>query len=143
MNYKSLFVSAFLIFLVGCATSKSDGYKIKVFESTNISQPHEIIGPISVNEQVAESNEDMIQGLAGYISQDGRVSDQIPQDTKLALKARREKYKEMIYKKLANKGHKEGADAIIGAEYHYVPPYASFSSKATILASGTLIKYTD
>lgn len=134
--------TAILILTAGCATSKTEGLSIKVLETTNLAQPHEIIGPVSVSEQIAEEKEDMIQGLAGFISQDGRVSDQIPKDMQLALKAKREKYKDMLYKKLAKKAKDEGADSVIGAEYHYVPPYATFSPKATILASGTMVQFT-
>ena len=140
MNITTLLL-AFLVFISGCATTSKDESKIKIFEAKTINQPHEVIGPISVSEQISESNEDMIQGLAGFIAQDGRVSGQIPKETKIALEAKRAKYKEMIFDKLARKAKEEGADAVIATEYTYVPPYATLSTKATILANGQMIKY--
>ena len=130
-----------LIFITGCASTPSQSPKVVVWEAKDVSKVHEVIGPVSVSAQVTESTEDMIQGLAGFIGKDGRVADQIPSEMKAALEVKREKYKEMIYDKLANKAKEYGADAIIAAEYMYVPPYASFSSKATVTAKGTMIKY--
>ena len=129
-----------LLLMAGCATS-SKSAKLVVWETKDVQRSHDVLGPVSVNEQIAESNEDMIQGLAGFISKDGRVSDQVPAEMKAALEIKREKYKEMIYEKLAKKAKEYDADAVIGAEYVYIPPYASFSSKATVSAKGTMIKY--
>ena len=80
--------------------------------------------------------------MAAYISKDGRISDQVPQDIKNALEAKKNKYKDMIFEKLGNKAKEYGADAIIEAEYTYVPPYLTFSSKASVSAKGTMVKYT-
>jgi uncharacterized protein YbjQ (UPF0145 family) len=60
---------------------------------------------------------------------------------KAALEVKREKYKEMIFEKLGKKAQEYEADAVIGAEYTYIPPYASFSTKATVMAKGTMIQY--
>ncbi|HXV27902.1 MAG TPA: hypothetical protein VD913_02960 [bacterium] len=136
---KNIFVLIVLIFMTGCATTKPS--KIVVWETKDIPRSHEVIGPVSVSEQIKESNEDAIQGLASFITRDGRVSDQMPADMKTALEIKRERYKEMIYDKLAAKARDYDADAVIGAEYVYVPPYASFSTKATVTAKGTMIKY--
>lgn len=134
----SLFASAVLI--SACATTPST--KIVVWETTNVTRAHEVIGPVSVNEQIAENTDDMVQGLAGFISKDGRVSDQVPPEMKVALEIKKEKYKEMIFEKLGAKARKDyGADAVIGAEYVYIPAFVSFSTKATVSAKGTMIKY--
>ncbi len=129
----------FLILITGCATTKPA--KLVVWEAKTITRSHDVIGPVSVSEQLTESNADAIQGLASFITRDGRVSDQIPADMKTALEVKREKYKEMIFEKLGTKAKEYDADAVIGAEYVYVPPYASFSTKATVTAKGTMVKY--
>ena len=130
----------FLLLITGCATSAKPS-KIVVWEVTDVQKPHEVIGPVSVSEQITESTEDMIQGIAGFVSKDGRVSGQMPSDMKAALDVKREKYKEMIFEKLGKKAQEYGADAVIGAEYNYIPPFATFSSKATVTAKGNMIKY--
>ena len=123
--------------LSGCATTS----KVVIWETKEIPRAYEVIGPVSVTEQVSESTAEMIQGLAGFISRDGRVSSQIPPEMKVILDARRDKYKEMIFEKLEAKAKPYRADAIIGAEYFYLPPYASFSTQATVSAKGTMVKY--
>lgn len=133
-----LFVSAVLI--SACATTPAT--KIVVWETADVQRAHDVLGPVSINEQMAESSEDMIQGLAGFISKDGRVSDQIPAEMKIALEIKNEKHKEMIFEKLGAKARKDyGADAVIGAEYVYIPAFVSLSTKATVSAKGTMIKY--
>jgi len=129
-----------LFFVMGCATAPKPA-KLVVWETVDVPRAHEVMGPVSVSEQVTESTEDMIQGIAGFISRDGRISDQMPADMRTALEVKREKYKEMVFEKLGNKAKEYGAEAVIGAEYTYVPPYATFSSKATVTAKGTMIKY--
>ena len=137
---RNLFLAISLVLITGCATTSSP-QKLVVWETSTIPRAHEIIGPVSVTEQIVESKEEMIQGLASFISRDGRVSGQIPDDMKLALEAKRETYKEMIYEKLATKAKEYGADAVISAEYSYVPPFATFSTKATVSAKGTMVQY--
>jgi hypothetical protein len=137
---KHLILLVSLLLVSACATTAPK--KIVVWETKDVTRPYEVIGPVSVNEQVSESTDDMVQGLAGFISKDGRVSDQIPAEMKTALEIKKEKYKEMIYDKLGEKARKDyEADAIIGAEYMYIPPLVSFSTKATVTAKGTMIKY--
>ena len=137
---RSIFTNIlFIILLAGCVTTT--GPKIVVWETKDIPRAYQVIGPISVTEQISESTEDAIQGLAGFISRDGRVSAQIPPDMKAVLEAKREKYKDMIFDKLGEKAKSYNADAIIGAEYVYVPPYATFSTKATVSAKGMMVKY--
>ena len=138
---KSLMFLVSLLLVSACATSPTPK-KIVVWETKDVTRSYEVIGPVSVNEQMSEGTDDMIQGLAGFISKDGRVSDQIPAEMKTALEIKKEKYKEMIYEKLGNKAKNDyGADAVIGAEYMYIPPLVSFSTKATVTAKGTMIKY--
>src|SRR5690348_1171828 len=120
-------LAALLLFIAGCAWGRSA--KPTVWEAENIPKNYDVLGPVSVTEQKAEKTEDMIQGLAGFISKDGRISDQIPPDVKAALDAKKEVYKDEIFDKLADKAKTYGADAVIAASYVYVPPYASFSSK--------------
>ena len=134
---KKSFLPVFLILIWGCATSP----KAVIWETQEIPRAYEIIGPVSVAEQITESTEDMIQGLAGFVSQDGRVSSQIPPQMKAALDAKMIKYKDMIFDQLSAKAKSYHADAVIGTEYLYVPPYATFSSKATVSAKGTMVKY--
>jgi hypothetical protein len=128
-----------MVLLAGCTTASNS--KVVVWETKDIPKAYEMVGPISVSEQIFESTEDTIQGLAGYISKDGRISEQIPLDMKAALDAKREKYKEMIFEKLGAKAESYDANAVISAEYHYVPAYVSFSPKATVSAQGMMVKY--
>ena len=129
-----------LVLVSGCASTPKTT-KLVVWETQDIGRPYNVIGPVSISEQMTESTEDMVQGIAGFVSKDGRVSDQMPADMKTALEVKRLKYKEMIYEKLGNKAKEYDADAIISGEYTYIPPYASFSSKATVTAKGMMIKY--
>ena len=129
----------FLILTVGCSTTQPT--KVMVWETADIPHAYDVIGPVSVNEEVTEKTEDIIQGLAGFIAKDGRISGQVPPETKAALELKREKYKDMIFDKLASKAKEYGADAVIKTEYLYVPPYATFSTKATVSAKGTMVKY--
>ncbi len=133
-------VMACLMLMSGCA-STSNNYKIVVWETKDIPRAYEVIGPISATEDIAENPEDTIQGLASFISKDGRISDQMPEDMRKALAAKQMKYKEMIFEKMADKAREYGADAVIGAEYIYVPAFASFSTKATVSAKGTMVVY--
>jgi uncharacterized protein YbjQ (UPF0145 family) len=133
------FLAAVLI-LAACATTPG-GSQIVVWETAEMTRPHEVIGPVSISEEIAEKGEDMIQGLAVFMSRDGRVSDKIPAEMKTALEIRKEKYKEMIFEKLGAKARKYGADAVIGTEYLYIPALVTLSSKATVTAKGTMIKY--
>jgi len=136
---KNLFsLAAVLIVLAGCASTQS-GNKIVVWESSEVNRPYEVLGPVSVTLDMTEKTEDTIQGLAGFISKDGRVSDQMPPDMKKALDLKSQKYKEMIFEKLGAKAKEYGASAVIGADYVYVPAYASFSTKATVSAKGTMV----
>ena len=141
MNIKDFTLFAFFILFAGCASVSPKPVKLVVWETKEIARPHDVLGPVSINEQITESNEDMIQGIAGFISKDGRISDQIPSEMKTALELKRQKYKEMIFDKLGAKAREYGADAVMGAEYTYIPPYVSFSPKATVTAQGTMIKY--
>ena len=127
-----------LILAVGCATTPK---KIVVWETDSLTRPFKVLGPVSVREEVSETNEDMIGGIAGFISKDGRVSDQIPAEMKSALEAKSLKYKDMIFEKLALKAKEYGADAVIKAHYHYLPPYVSFSKKAVVTAEGEMVEY--
>lgn len=137
---KYYFVSGmFLMMLLeGCSTTTS---KVVIWETKDILRAYEVVGPISVSEQISESTADTVQGLAGFISRDGRVSGQIPEDMKIALDARRGKYKDMIFEKLSARAESYHADAVIGSEYHYVPAYVSLSDKATVSAQGMMVKY--
>ncbi len=126
-----------MMLLGGCMTTS----KAVIWKTKDIPRPYEVIGPVSVSEQISESTGDTVQGLAGYISRDGRVSSQIPPDMKAALDAKREKYQDMIFEKLSAKAQPYRADAIIGTEYHYVPAYLTFSAKATVSAQGMMVKY--
>lgn len=130
-------IACFLI--AGCAASK----KLVVWEIKDIPRPYQVLGPVSVTEEVAESKADMIQGIAGYISRDGRVSDQVPAEVKQALENKKGKYKDMIFEKLGDKAKEYGADAVIEGEYTYVPAYVSLSTKAAVSAKGTMVKYKD
>ena len=137
MKIKACVLIAFFVLLAGCASTQ----KLMVWEAKEIDRPHKVIGPVAISEEMAESKEEMIQGIAGFISRDGRVSAQIPPEMKAALDIKRQKYKEIIFDKLADKAREYGADAVIGAEYTYIPAYVTFSSKATVTAQGTMIKY--
>jgi len=140
MKYYSATGMLLMVFLAGCMTTTASK-KIVVWETKDILRAYEVVGPVSVNEQISESMEDMVQGLAGFISKDGRISGQLPPEMKTALDSKREKYKEMIFEKLRAKARSYDADAIIDAEYSYVPAYATFSSKATVSAQGMMVKY--
>ena len=140
-KYAFLLVIAFTFFYQGCASTPKGSAKVIVWETSDIPRSHQVLGPVSVSEEIKESTGDTIQGLAGFISGDGRISDKIPEDMKKALEVKRMKYKEMIFDKMADKAKEYGADAVIGAEYTYVPPYATFSSKATVQAEGTMVEY--
>ncbi|OQA57310.1 MAG: hypothetical protein BWY42_00646 [Candidatus Omnitrophica bacterium ADurb.Bin277] len=131
---------AVMVLWAGCAT-KAEPRKVVVLETRDITKAHEVLGPVSVSEQIAESMEDTVKGLAGYVSRDERVSGVIPADTQAALDAKTQQYKEMIFEKLGAKARSSDADAVIGAEYHYAPAYVTLSSKATVSAKGTMIKY--
>jgi len=135
------FFLAGLFLLAGCATTQTKPYKVVVWETTNIPRAYEVIGPISVTEDMQEKTEDTIQGIASFISKDGRVSAEMPADMRKALEVKGQKYKEMIFDKLGAKAREYGASAVIGAEYLYVPAYASFSTKATVSAKGTMVVY--
>ena len=135
------FLMGFCLLMAGCASWGGGGRKVVVWETPTIPRSYDVLGPVSVTEQIQEKTEDAIQGLAGFISKDGRISDQVPPDIQTALDAKRDLYKEQIFEKLAEKAKSYEADAIIGANYVYVPPYASFSSKATLSAKGTMVKY--
>ena len=138
MKYYILSGMFFMMLLEGCMTTAS---KAVIWETKDIPRAYEVIGPVSVSEEISESMGDTIQGLAGYISRDGRVSGQMPPEMKAALDARREKYKDMIFEKLSARAQSYHADAVIGSEYHYVPAYATFSAKATVSAQGMMVKY--
>ena len=127
-----------MMLLEGCMATTS---KAVIWETKDIPRAYEVIGPVSVSEQISESTEDTVQGLAGFISRDGRVSGQIPPDMKAALDAKREKYKDMIFEKLSARAQSYHADAVISSEYHYVPAYITFSDKATVSAQGMMVKY--
>lgn len=133
-----LLLIGLVLMFAGCATTPKPN-KIVVWETTNIPRAYEVIGPTSVTVDVAENPEDTVQGIASFISKDGRISDQMPPDMKKMLEIKGQKYKEMIFDKLANKAREYGADAVIGAEYLYVPAYASFSTKATVSAKGMMV----
>lgn len=128
------------VLFAGCA-STSASKKVPVMETMSVTRTYDVIGPVSVSEQVAESLGDTVQGLAGYASKDTRISSQIPTDTKAALDAKTIEYKGMIFDKLGTEAKSSDADAVIGAEYKYVPAYVNLSSKATVSAKGTMIKY--
>ena len=136
---RSYFIFILALTVLGCATHPK---KLVVWEIKDIPRSYQVLGPVSVSEEMSEKSEDAVGGLAAYISKDGRISDQVPQDIKNALEAKKNKYKEMIFEKLGNKAKEYGADAIIEAEYTYVPPYLTFSSKASVSAKGTMVKYT-
>jgi len=140
-KYAFLFVIALAFFYQGCATAPKDTVKLVVWETSDIPRAHQILGPVSVTEEIKESTGETIQGLAGFISGDGRISNKIPEDMKKALEIKMLKYKEMIFEKLADKAKEYDADAVIGAEYTYIPPYATFTSKATVSAKGTMVEY--
>lgn len=135
----NILIGMILMLFGGCATAGTS--KVAILETKDIQRAHEVIGPVSVSEQISESTGDMIQGLAGYVSKDGRISGQIPADMKAALDAKSQKYKDMIFEKLGASAQSYHADAVIGSEYHYVPAYVNFSPKATISAQGTMVKY--
>lgn len=132
-----------MVLLAGCATKTASDPKVVVLETKDVARAYDVIGPVSVSEQIAESAADTAKGLAGYVSKNGQISGQIPSDTKAALDAKTIQYKEMIFEKLGTKAKSSNANAVIGAEYKYVPAYVNLSSKATVSAQGTMIKYKD
>lgn len=129
-----------VILLAGCATTKTSA-KVAIFETPDISRKYEALGPVDVRDEFAESNSNIFQGLASYVSSDGRVSDQIPAEMKARLDENRAKYKESIFNKLGAKAKDLGADAVIAAEYKYTPPFISFSKNAIVTAKGTMVRY--
>lgn len=135
---KTFLFALSLLLVVGCATT---GRKPIVWETSDIPRSHEVLGPVSVREEIVETDEEMIQGFAQFVSQDGRLSDRLPPELEAVLKARREKYRDMIFERLATKAKTYDADAVIGTDYSYIPPYVSFSKKAIITANGTMVKY--
>ena len=138
--YGLLFVGIFLgVLLSSCASTSNS--KIVVFEDKTISRAHKELGPVTITQELDESGADMLQGLAQYISRDGRVSSNIPPAMKASLDAKMTKYKETAFADLAKKAKEYGADAVIGAEYTYTPPFITFSKKALITAKGTMIEY--
>lgn len=130
-----------IMLLAGCATKSTSDTKVVVLETSDVARAYDVIGPVSVSEQIAESAADTAKGLAGYATKDERIAGQIPSDTKAALDAKTVQYKEMIFEKLGTKAKASDASAVIGAEYKYVPAYVNLSSKATVSAQGTMIKY--
>ena len=139
MRYYGVAGMLFVGLLAGCMTTPVS--KVVVWETKDIPRAYAVVGPVSVSRQISENTEDTVQGLAGYISKDGRISSQIPPDMKAALDAKREKYKEMIFEKLGAKARSYAADAVINAEYRYIPAYVTLSSKATVSAQGMMVKY--
>ena len=126
------------LFLASCASTSA---KPIIWETDTIERAYNVLGPVSVSEEFTESNEDMIQGLAGFISKDGHVSGQVPPDMQKALDIKRLKYKERIFDKLALRAKEYKADAVINAEYNYIPPFVTFSKNAMVMAQGTMVKY--
>lgn len=143
MKFSSAVGVLLVVFFAGCATKSISDPKVVVLETTEVGRAYEVIGPVSVSEQIAESAAETAKGLAGYASKDGRISGQIPSDTKAALDAKTMQYKEMIFEKMGTKAKSFNANAVIGAEYHYVPAYVNLSPKATVSAQGTMIQYKD
>jgi uncharacterized protein YbjQ (UPF0145 family) len=140
MKYYSAIGMLLMVLLAGCMTTTASK-KAVIWETKDIPRAYEVVGPVSVSEQISESMEDTVQGLAGFISKDGRISGQIPPEMKAALDAKRGKYKDMIFEKLGTKAKSYDADAVIGAEYSYAPAYVTLSAKATVSAQGTMVKY--
>lgn len=138
MKILNLICLVFLVFFSACA---STGKKVVIWETSDIPRTYEILGPVSVREEIAESREEMIGGLADFVAKDGRISDQIPEDMRAALEAKRVKYKEMIFDKLGLKAKEHGADAVINVKYRYLPAYVSFSKKAVVTAEGQMVEY--
>ena len=139
MKNKILITFFSLLVFAGCATTPATS-EIFVWETKDIGRTYEVIGPISVVEEIAESD-GMMQGLAAFITKDGRLSDKIPAEMKTAIELRKEKYKEMIFAKLSEKAKKYKANAIIEAEYTYIPALMTLSTKATVSAKGIMVKY--
>ncbi len=140
MNMNLLRVMFLSLLITGCATGSVK--KAVIWETDTIPRQYELLGPISLREEVSESTEDTIGGIADFMSKDGRVSDRIPADMKAALESKRLKYKEMVFDKLGTKARNEyDADAVIGVDYRYIPPFVSFSRKAVIIAEGDMVKY--
>ena len=129
--------------LSGCATIAPPPPRAVVLETWNVSRPYEVIGPVSATEQISEDTGDTLQGIAGFLTQDGNLSGQVPPGMKAAWDAKNEKYKEMMFDMLGLKAKTYGADAVLGARYAYVPPYATFSTKASVSAKGTMVRYTN
>ena len=134
-----LLITLFLI--SGCATTPKDTQKVVIWETSDLPRAYQVLGPVSITEDVEESTGEAIQGLAAYMSKDGSMSDQLPEDMKNALKTKKMKYKEMIFEKMGEKARAYGADAVIDAEYIYVPPFVTLTRKATVSAKGTMVEY--
>ncbi len=128
-----------LAVMAGCATNSNA--KVLVLEDKEISRSHKVLGPVSISQEIEETNMDMMQGLAQYFSRDGRVSDNMPPEMKAALDAKIAKYKETAFEALSQKAKEYGADAVIAAEYTYTPPFITLTKKAVITAKGTMIEY--
>ncbi len=137
---KTLGAIMLVILFAGCATFKSTG-KAAIFETKDISRQYEVIGPVDVRDEFAESNSNTLQGIAAYVASDGRVSENIPADMKATLDEKKMKYRDSIFDKLGSKAKEQGADAVIAAEYKYTPPYVSFSQNAVVTAKGTMVRY--
>ena len=132
--YYVMFVLSLAV--LGCARTKP-----VIWETSDIPRTYKVLGPLSVQEEVSESGENAVQGLAGYLSQDGRVAKQLPPGMEDLIESKREQYKEMIFDKLSDKAREYDADAVIGVEYRYLPPYVSLSKKGIVTAKGQMVQY--
>ncbi len=135
-NMMTIFLLAMMI---GCASTPNS--KVLVMEDKEIARKHNVIGPVSISQELDGSGTDTIQGLAQYLSRDGRVSANMPPEMKAALDAKMAKYKDVAFEALSKKAKEYGADAVIAAEYTYTPAYINLSPKASITGKGTMIKY--
>lgn len=136
-NISAIFLLAVMI---GCASTNPNA-KVLVLEDKEVSQKHTVLGPVSITQEVEETNVDMAQGLAQYFSRNGLLSGALPPEMKAALDAKIAKYKETAFEALSKKAKESHADAVIAAEYTYTPPFVNLTKKATITAKGTMIKY--
>jgi hypothetical protein len=121
----------------GCAVSP----RPLIWETGTVTRAHDVIGPVSVYEEVEESPGEMMQGIAQYLGKDGTISEHMPAEMKVVLEARKVRYKEQIFEKLAEKAQDSQADAVINTKYTYLPSGMSLSNKAIITAEGTMIQY--
>ncbi|MBN1689218.1 MAG: hypothetical protein JW893_08965 [Candidatus Omnitrophica bacterium] len=55
-----------MVLSAGGMTTKAS--RVVVWETQDIPRTYEVVGPVSVSEQISESTGDRVQGLAGYIS---------------------------------------------------------------------------